>query len=168
MNKYFRLTLVIIVCTYFWYCTKTYTEWHFIDSVDLIFHEAGHFLFSSFGMFIGVAAGSGFQIALPVFLSIYFFFTGQKISGALCLLWVGQNLLNVSVYAGDAITMRLDLLGGDGVIHDWNYLLSSLGVLRFTPVIASTIYRMGFMIISIGTILSLFLSWGTDSETVTE
>jgi hypothetical protein len=156
MGKYLRLALIVIVCAYFWYCAKTYTDWHFIDGVDLIFHEAGHAIFSFFSLFISVAAGTGLQIALPLFISIYFFLSGQKVSGALCLLWVGQNLLNVSIYAGDAVRMQLDLLGGDGVIHDWNYLLSNVGLLSSARTVASTLYSMGLITMFLGTILSIY------------
>ena len=158
MNKYVRLTLVIIVCLYFWHYAATYTDWHFIDNANLIFHEAGHAIFMLFGQFIYIAAGSAFQVAFPLFFSIYFLATGRKISGALCLLWVGQNLLNVSIYAGDAVSMKLDLLGGDSSIHDWNYLLNALGALRYTPIIASVIYYLGMATITLGTALSLIIA----------
>jgi hypothetical protein len=156
MIKYFRFASVLIVCFYFWRYVITYTEWHFIDYVNLIFHEAGHAIFFFLGTFLTVLAGSAFQVILPFFIAMYFFFNTQKVSGAICLLWVGQNLLNVSVYAGDAIKMQLDLLGGDGVIHDWNYLLNASGMLRYTDTVACVIYIAGLVTIIIGTILSLY------------
>jgi hypothetical protein len=72
--------------------------------------------------------------------------------------------LNVSIYAGDAMKMQLDLLGGDAVIHDWNYLLSALGILRYTPIIASTIYATGLAAIFLGTVLSVYYSGVKTSE----
>lgn len=164
MGRYFRLLLIIIACAYFWYYVSTYTEWHFIDNVDLIFHEAGHTIFSFFNLFTQILAGSVFQVALPLFISIYFFFSEQKISGALCLLWVGQNLLNVSIYAGDALRMQINLLGGDGVIHDWNYLLSTVGLLNSTSTVALIIYAMGLITMFLGTILSLDYWWQSTSQ----
>jgi predicted secreted protein len=158
MNKYLRTTLVALCCLYFWYYIATYTEGHLIDNVDLIFHEAGHTIFFFFGQFIQVCAGSGFQILLPLLISIYFFKTGQKLSGALCLLWLGQNILNVSVYAGDAIAMQLELLGGDGVMHDWNYILSTLDILRYAPRIAHMMYEIGFITIATGMVMSVYYS----------
>ncbi len=158
MNKYFRFILTLIVCCYFWHYASTYTDWHFIDWVNLIFHEAGHSIFFFMGEFIKILAGSGFQVALPLLISIYFFINKQKISGAICLLWVGQNLLNVSIYAGDAIVMQLPLLGGDNVIHDWNYILTNLGILKNTALVASVIYNVGMLFIIIGSILALYFS----------
>lgn len=47
------------------------------------------------------------------------------------LLWLGQNFINISVYAADARAQQLPLLGGNKVYHDWHYLLSALGILDF-------------------------------------
>lgn len=159
MTKYFRIGSVALICLYFWHYASTYTEWHFIDSANIIFHEAGHVIFSFFGEFIHIAAGSGFQIALPLFISLYFFFDRQMISGALCLLWVGQNMLNVSMYAGDAVATQLPLLGGDGSIHDWHYLLAVTGKLDQAASIAGTIYTMGIITMTLGTMLSFYFAW---------
>jgi hypothetical protein len=157
MNTKIRSISVIAVCLYFWYYLFTYTDWHFIDGANLVFHEAGHSIFFFLGDFLRILAGSGLQIILPAVISIYFFYNRQKISGALCILWVGQNLLNVSIYVGDAIKMELALVGGENVVHDWNYLLSSLGILKYTSTLSSVIYFLGFFTILAGTILSLSL-----------
>jgi hypothetical protein len=164
MTKYFRTISIALVCTYFWYYARTYTEWHFIDNANLIFHEAGHAIFFFVSEFLNIAAGSVFQVALPLFIAIYFFIQGQRISSSLCLLWVGQNLLNVSVYAGDAIVTQLPLLGGDSVIHDWNYLLSTLDILKYTPKIAAAIYFIGIIFLVVGAVLSLYYSWTSENN----
>lgn len=156
--------LTISFCIYAWYYAWSYSAWHFIDNVNLIFHEAGHALFMFFGEYIHVAMGSGFQIILPLGIALYFFYHGQRISGSLCLLWVGQNLLNVSIYAADAQMMNLQLLGGDGVIHDWNYLLETTGILRYTHSIALILYTMGILMLSMGTVLSIYYSLNSHIE----
>ena len=74
-------------------------------------------------------------------------------------MWVVQNLINVSVYAGDSIAMQLPLLGGDSVIHDWNYLLTTMGILQDTPIVASTMYNLGFLVILIGIALACYFTW---------
>jgi hypothetical protein len=70
------------------------------------------------------------------------------------LFWVGQNLINISVYARDSIAMQLPLLGGGNVIHDWNYLLSTLNILKYTTYVADLIYISG---IGVG-IIALYCS----------
>lgn len=164
MTRYFRIISVVLASSYFWYYARTYTGWHFIDNVNLIFHEAGHTIFFWLPEFWGIAAGSIFQASLPLFFALYFFFHGQRISGALTLLWVGQNLLNISVYAGDAIVMQLPLLGGDSVIHDWNYLLSMMGILRHTQLVAATLYTFALIIILLGMVLGMYFAWIADKD----
>lgn len=148
-NTTARLIGVTIASLYSLYYASTSTQWHFIDNANLIFHEAGHVIFIFFGEFISLCMGSGLQVLLPLTIALYFFFHGQRISAAVCLMWVGINLINVSVYAGDAIVQNLPLLGGDSVIHDWNAILSALNILAWTPYVAGLLYALG--IISIGT-----------------
>jgi len=143
------------------YYALTPTEWHFIDTVDLIFHEAGHTICIFFGEFIRIAMGSGFQILLPFVIALYFFYLQQRISGAVCLMWTGMNLIHVSIYAGDAIIMQLPLLGGDGVMHDWNYLLTTLNILKYTPQVAGTLYALGILTIGLGVALSFYFATST-------
>ncbi len=145
-----RALVVALLSAYFLHCAATPTAWHFIDGVNLIFHEAGHAIFIFFGQFIHILMGSGFQVLLPLLISGHFFYTKQRVSGAIALMWAGQSLINVSVYAGDAIVMQLPLLGGDNSFHDWNYLLSTLGILRWTPEIAQTFYATGVAMILAG------------------
>lgn len=159
MNKYLKFLGVGVVCVYFLNCIGTYTQWHFIDNVNLIFHEAGHTIFFFLGEYVQILMGSGFQILLPLGIALYFFFHNQKISGSICILWVGQNLLNVSVYAGDALKMQLDLLGGDSTIHDWNYLLSVSGLITHTDTIAKTIYIAGVLTILLGCLLTAYYTF---------
>ena len=160
---YGRVIGALLASAYSIHYAFTPKDWHFIDIVDLIFHEAGHTIFSFFGEFIHILMGSGFQILLPLSISLYFFYTRQRFAGAITLMWVGQNLINVSVYAGDAIVMQLPLLGGDSVIHDWNWLLTTMNILPWTPIIAETLATTGFLVIVLGIVLSfLFLESPTD------
>ncbi len=149
-HRFSTLLGVSIASLYAIYYASTSSQWHFIDYADLIFHEAGHVIFMVFGEFISVCMGSGFQILLPLLISIYFFNRRQRISGTVCLIWTGINLINVSVYAKDAIAMQLPLLGGDTVIHDWNYILSMLNILPATPIVAAVLYGLGIFAIGIG------------------
>ena len=147
-----KLGVTIAAGLYFLRCAWDPTSWHFIDGVNLIIHEAGHVVFSPFGDFLRIAGGSLFQVMVPAVFAGYFFFQRQPYSAYLVLFWVGESLLNVSVYAGDAIAMNLPLLGGSEMIHDWNYLLTHLGALHATPQIAGTIRAIGTLLIIAATI----------------
>lgn len=165
MNKYVRVGITALACAYFWYYVKTYTGWHFIDSADVIFHEAGHWIFAPFGTFTQVLMGSGFQILLPLLISFYFFKTTQRMSASFCLLWAGANFLSVSVYAKDAIAQNLPLIGGDSTMHDWNYLLGVTHSFNHTELIANSLFLFGIASITTGTIFALYCAW-TTTETL--
>ena len=138
---------------------KNLDNWNFLDSVNLIIHEAGHSIFIFFGEFIHVLAGSFLQITVPVIFAGYFFLWRKEyFSGSLLLFWVGHSILNVAIYMGDSIKMQLDLLGGDGVIHDWNFLLSMTGLLKYTDILSAFTYGLGFFIILTAVVLSIYHS----------
>ncbi len=137
---------------YLWYAfgdpLHNFANWNIVDDVDLIIHEAGHFVFMFFGNFIHVLGGSLMQILIPIIFAGYFFwYRREYFSGSVILFWVAQNIINVSVYMGDSVVQQLPLLGGDGVIHDWNYLLSHTGLLGFTDVLSRATYGVGVMLV---------------------
>lgn len=148
MHKQYRYALGIALASlYILNCAIFPHEAHFIDLANLIFHEAGHVIFMFFGHFVYVLMGSGFQILLPVCIALYFFYHRQTLSGYITLMWSGESIANVSVYAGDAVTMQLPLLGGDTSGHDWHYLLSTMHLLPYTPTIAGFMYSAGLLVV---------------------
>lgn len=163
---YAKVAVVIIFALYFFsyaiHSETIYNTPNFIDSiinsVNLAIHEAGHACFFFFGNFIYVLGGSLLQVLIPIIFAGYFFIKSENFSGSLLLFWVGQNLINVSVYAGDAVVMQLPLLGGDNSGHDWHYLLSVTGLLDYTKVISGVIYIVGFLLIALATALSFFFA----------
>jgi hypothetical protein len=123
--------------------------------VNLLIHEAGHLVFTPFGQFMTIAGGSLFQVILPAIFVGYFYWNDQPYSAALVMFWVGESILNVSVYAADSIAMRLPLLGGPDSTHDWNYMLSHLGLMASTTKIASMIRMAGTLVIVAALYLAL-------------
>ncbi len=142
-----RFIAALLISAYFIYYCVTYIDWHFLDSVNLIIHEAGHVIFSPFGLFLHILGGSLFQVLFPFVFVGYFYLRQEYFSASLVLFWVGQNLINVSVYASDALLMQLPLLGGDNVGHDWNNLLAMTGLLKHTYTIGHAIYGFGVFVI---------------------
>ena len=141
-----RFIVASLVSVYFVYYCFTYTKWHFIDNINLIIHEAGHFVFLFFGQFIHFLGGSILQIVLPIIFVIYFYKKQEYFSSSLLLFWVGQNFINVSVYISDSIVMQLPLIGGE---HDWNNILQMSGLIKYTKEIGSSFYFIGIFIIFI-------------------
>jgi hypothetical protein len=116
---------------------------------NLVFHEAGHVLFAVFGRFVSVLGGSLLQFALPLALAVVFLRQHDRTGAAVCVWWAGENLLDLAPYIADARALQLVLLGGktgaevEG--HDWEYLLTQLGWLRFDRVLGLWVYRVGLL-----------------------
>ena len=130
----------------------SYTRWfskenYFspLDFVNLAFHEAGHIFLGFFGRFIMVAGGSLFQLMIPAACLFQLRRSGSNLGWQLCLFWIGENLLNISIYAGDAIKQALPLVGGG--VHDWTYLLTELGLIAHTRGTARFIFLLGSAVI---------------------
>ncbi len=150
-----KSVFALLTGIYFLWCAWDPHQWHLIDGVNLLIHEAGHLVFIPFGQFMTIAGGSLFQIILPTVFVGYFYWNDQPYSAALVLFWVGESILNVSVYAGDSIAMQLPLLGGPDSTHDWNYMLSHLGLIAAAPKIAGMIRGAGTLVIVIALYLAL-------------
>ena len=169
-KKYLKIIASLFFGFYFIHYAsyaKNINNWNWIDNINLIFHEAGHSIFFFLGEFIQVLAGSAFQIFIPCVFAIYFFFWRKEyFSGSIIFFWIGQNILNVAVYMGDAIKQQLPLLGGDSVIHDWNYLLSSTGLLKYTDTLSTITFNIGFLTIITASVLCVYLSFETRESQV--
>lgn len=129
-------------------------DFHLIDTVNLIMHEAGHVIFMLFGQFLYVAGGSLFQLIVPGFCVVYFALRSEYLSFSVMILWLGESLNNVSVYAGDALLRQLPLLGDDPESHDWFYLLDVTGLLKYTDTISGILHGAALSLLVLGTTLA--------------
>jgi hypothetical protein len=166
--NYPKLVLAILFFVYFGWIALDPMGGSFLDNVDLPIHEFGHLLFRPFGEFMMVAGGSLFQIILPAIFVGYFLWQRSYYSAAMVLFSVGQTILNVWVYASDAVVMQLVLTSGftgsEGSFHDWNYLLSATGLLSSTKTIAGIIRFTSTLVIISAGVLSVYYSvFKTDS-----
>jgi hypothetical protein len=122
----------------------------FLHLPDLVFHEAGHIIFSPFGRFITVLGGSLMQVLVPVVAATAFVRQEDPFSAAICGWWAGQNLIDLAPYIADARALQLTLLGGhtgaevEG--HDWEYILTQLRVTHLDHQIGMTAYAIGLLI----------------------
>lgn len=159
----YKIILSICLLFYILFYLKTINEWHFIDNINLIFHEAGHIIFGLFGNFIGFLGGTLMQILIPIVLSFYFYKKGDNFSGSILLFWLSQNIFNIYVYLRDAVKMELPLIGGE---HDWNFLLSNLNLLAYTEKIANMIYFLGLAVLVFAFFLSIKFSINIKNQNV--
>ena len=160
--NYPKLILALLFTLYFGWIAFDPMQGSFLDNVDLPIHEFGHLLFRLLGEFMMVAGGSLFQVIFPAVFVGYFVWQRSYFSAAIVLFWVGQSILNVWVYAADAVKMQLVLTSGftgsEGSFHDWNYLLTATGLLASTKTVAGAIRFVGTLVIIASGVLSIYYS----------
>jgi hypothetical protein len=158
-----RLIFAGVLSLYFIWIAYDPMQGSFLDNVDLPIHETGHLLFRPFGEFMMVAGGSLFQVILPLVFIGYFLRRRQYYAAAIVGLWVGQSILNVWVYAADAVRMQLVLTSGftgsEGSFHDWNYLLERTGLLNSTQRVAGLVRIAGTLTILVAAAAAVYYSF---------
>lgn len=140
-----------IVALYFVLTFQTPSLLHY---PNLFIHEAGHFFFMYFGQFIYMLGGTLMQIFLPLICAYLFMRWDNKLFTQLMLLWLGHNLLDISIYIADANNMKLKLIGQ---IHDWNWLLNKLGIVEFDDFIALIFVIMACLVFIIMLIVPYYM-----------
>ena len=103
--------------------------------INLVFHEAGHLIFSPFGFFITILGGTLGQLIMPLVVTAAFLFRHNPFGAAVGLWWLGQSFMDCAPYIDDALDQKLVLLGGHTGRdapgnHDWNNLLADLNMLE--------------------------------------
>ncbi len=127
----------------------------FLHLVNLVFHEAGHFIFAPLGRFTSVLGGSLMQMLIPaVCAGTLLLQTRDPFGAACCMWWFGENLLDLAPYIADARSLQLVLLGGrtgaevEG--HDWEFILQSLGWLHLDRTLGLAAHRLGVLVMVAG------------------
>jgi hypothetical protein len=113
-------------------------EGHFLDGVNLAFHEAGHLFLLPFGQALHFLGGTLAQLAVPAAAALHFRARGDRFAAAICWLWLGESGMNVAVYMADARAQALPLVGGG--VHDWLWLLSKTGLLAHCETLGSLLH----------------------------
>ncbi len=158
--NYLKAGFIALVCIYGIVIARDLDEFRLLDNVDLVPHEAGHMLFSWFGEFIMVLGGTLGQLFVPIAFGVYFYLRQEKYSMSVVLFWLGQNFINVSRYVKDAQAMEMPLvsIGGGDSIHDWNYILLKLNVLRHDQAIGNVVLGLGLLIMLVSVLLGFYYS----------
>ena len=168
MTHYPKLIFALLLFAYFLWVAATPMNGSFLDLVDLPVHETGHLIFRLFGEFMSIAGGSLFQVIVPAVFVGYFWWNGKPYSAAVTAFWVGQSIINVYVYAADAVVMQLVLTSGftgsEGSFHDWNYLLTRTGLIGSTNLVAGVIRAAGTLVIIGAGVAAVYYSFGEPEE----
>jgi hypothetical protein len=123
----------------------------------ILFHEAGHVIFSPFGEALRVAGGTLGQLLMPFICAVALHRRGDNFGAAVCLAWLGMSLMDASVYAYDAADPVLPLIGGGtgaDSFHDFIFLFDRYGQLGHARAWARLMKAVG----ALGLLASL--AWG--------
>ncbi|MGE0087402.1 MAG: zinc ribbon domain-containing protein [Desulfococcaceae bacterium] len=137
----------------------------FLHLVNLPFHEFGHILFRPFGELITSLGGTLGQLLMPSICMGAFLIRGDAFAASVCLWWIGQNFMDIAPYINDARAGELPLLGGytgqtaDYGFHDWEYILTETGLIRYDHSIALASHAAGIIIMLISFAWAGFLLW---------
>lgn len=125
----------------------------FMHLVNLPFHEAGHIVFMPFGRVMHSLGGSLGQLLMPlVCCGVLLFRTRDPFGASVALWWHGENYLDLAPYIDDARSLSLPLLGGNTGetapygFHDWQFILTELGLLKYDHVLARLTYGLGIFV----------------------
>ncbi|MCK9212482.1 MAG: hypothetical protein M0P61_16730 [Ignavibacteriaceae bacterium] len=143
--------LLIPVCIYFLLHRGEYT---LLDNFHLIVHEAGHLFFSFFGNFVQFLGGTLMQIIIPLLFLIIFYKSQMPKGMQFSFFLLGHSFINISVYAADARTQALPLLGNGK--HDWAYLLNEINLITFDTEIGYFFFGLAILFFIIAIMFPLF------------
>jgi hypothetical protein len=123
--------------------------------INLPFHEAGHVLFRPFGRFVTTLGGTLGQLLVPLLcLGTLLLKTRDPFGAAVCCWWFGENFLDIAPYINDARAGALPLVGGNFGhfspygFHDWEYLLTETGLLRYDHLLARIAHGTGAVLMA--------------------
>lgn len=148
----FRGLVFLILVYYAWILLirRTPTVEIFLHHVDLAFHEAGHIFFSFGGEILTLMGGGIMQVLIPCLVFGHFLYRRDYLGSAAALFWIGENLLDVSYYVGDARAMQMQLIGCEEPPcenHDWHQILDSLGMLDWDTFISRGLFSLGALLL---------------------
>ncbi len=131
--------------------------------VNLVFHEAGHWIFRVTGnRTLTIFGGSLTQVLVPLLVCFTFWKNRDATGLAFALVWMFQNFLEVGRYMADARKPVLPLIGGLDPFgsHDWINLFNRWDLWSYDTAIAKTTWTLGWIGI-IGTVLWYTWRWLT-------
>ena len=134
---------IIFYLLFLLYATADHTGFLFIDYVNLIIHEGGHFFFSWFGHTIMILGGTLGELLVPLLCAAYFCGKRETTAVAFCSFWFFENFLYIGTYMADARTAALPLVGSEE--SDWAILFGQWGMLARDQQIGHTMRALGWL-----------------------
>jgi len=135
--------LIFLILFNFWFLF-TGAQPGIITSLNILFHEAGHWIFYIFGNFVYVLGGTLGEIIMPTIFIFHFWLRRDFAGMAFGYWWLSTAFYSISIYVADARAQVLPLIGGPGS-HDWTYLLGRLCWLQYDLLIGKFFVILAFL-----------------------
>jgi hypothetical protein len=140
-----------------------FTLYFFVANQTLgIVHEGGHGVCYILHCpeFITMANGTIFQLLFPALIGYYYYKKGNRFAVLIALFFVGFSLQYTAWYISTAheglvLPAHKSFLGVDA-IHDFNYMLSNMGLLAYESVIAGITRFVAYLIMLISVVGMFF------------
>jgi hypothetical protein len=125
----------------------------FLHMINLPFHETGHIIFRPFGRVVTSLGGTLGQLMIPLICMITLLVKTRDTFGAsVTWWWFGENFIDIAPYINDARSLVMPLVGGNTGrtspygFHDWEFILTETGLIRYDHTIASLAHSAGTLI----------------------
>jgi len=151
-NSYFQIAAILglLFLSFKLLSIGVMDSFYLLHSINLIFHEAGHTIFSIFGEFVGFLGGALGQLLIPLIVLFAFLRQGQIFSALLMLWWFGENFIDIAPYIGDAQIQIMPLIGGQ---HDFAYIIGRLDMIRYDILFERIFMTIGVSIMAISILI---------------
>jgi hypothetical protein len=121
-----------------------------LSGTTLLIHEAGHAIV---GVLMGekmmVYGGTIFQLGFPLVFAWHFCRQNQALGYCFAWAWEASSLRNVGIYAADAKTQGLALVGKGDRLHDWGEILGRWGWLSADQVVGGIFTCLGWVVLAL-------------------
>jgi len=103
--------------------------------------------------------GSLGQLLVPLICCLVLLIkTRDPFGGAVTFWWFGENFIDLAPYVNDARRLVMPLVGGNTGrtapygFHDWQYILTETGLLKYDHFLARTFWGIGSVIMFIAVV----------------
>ena len=145
----------------------------FFHLVNLPFHEAGHVFLRPFGALLTSFGGTLGQLVMPLIcIGVFLLRTRDTFAAAVSFWWFGENFLDIAPYIADARAGVLPLVGGNTGrsspygFHDWEFLLTETGLLRYDHTLARMAHGFGSIIMLLALAWAGYILWQIYQEEI--
>lgn len=120
-------------------------DYHFIDHVNLVFHEAGHVVFTPLGETLHFLGGTIGQLFFPAAVAVHFWRQHDRFEAGIGIVWLAESMMYTAHYMSDAQVRILPLVGGGS--HDWHFLFSQWGILTGAEGIGAFVHFVAVLLL---------------------